>query len=111
MFLGAGLVMAIIEFLLLLTVVLNCTRIKQRRLKQQMSTIKRLNNQKEIIPTNNLNNSLNITSLSENIYHESNVNGMPDIRDVYVQPPDLHQHRFPPTKFKGNYRTANSYLV
>lgn len=103
--------MAILEFLLLLIVILNCTKIKHRRMKQQMSTIKRLNNQKEIVTTNNLNTTNNISNLSENIYHESNVNGMPDIRDVFVQPQDLNQHRFPPTKFKANYRLANSYLV
>lgn len=108
-FLGAGLVIAILEFFVLLGIILSCTKIKQNKIQKQMESIKVLSNRERL--RNELNQTLQRTA--ENIYQDDNVRATPTFREIYVQPPDYLKQRHQ-TKFKGNgsnFQISKSYLV
>ncbi|KAG4066566.1 hypothetical protein HA402_007202 [Bradysia odoriphaga] len=102
-FLCAALIVAIVEFVVLLSVILSCTKISNGK-----NTIKPQH------PPNH-------TKLPENIYMEneqnSNSNSVPsnmEIRDHYIQPPDFYSSKsnssFKPVS-KYQYHISKSYLV
>lgn len=104
-----GLVLAMVEFFVLLSIVLNCTKIKQSRLSKIISPVKLFNEEH----SSNRTNSFQRNARRENIYQEDFLSVTPEIREIFVQPADLNKHKYPPTQFRGNnYRLSNnSYLI
>jgi hypothetical protein len=104
-----GLVLAMVEFFVLLSIVLNCTRIKQNRPSKRISPIQLFNEEQSSSRTNSFHRNMT----RENIYQDDFLSVTPEIREIFVQPRELNQHKYPPTKFSGNnYRlSGNSYLI
>jgi hypothetical protein len=107
----AGLLLALVEFFVLLSIVLNCTKIKQNQLRQKISPIIMFTD--EPCNSSSRNGSLQRHMATENIYQEEFISVTPEVREIFVQPADLYKHKYPPTKFKGNnYQlSSKSYLV
>lgn len=128
-FLAASLLLAIIEFGVLLSIILSCTRLPKQTKnekkigKRSMGTS--MHNDilgtlkiRQIIPSTT-------TMTNENIYMESMtsdhsglgsaINALPNgsIKEVYVQPPDMYKNKNTtfktPTKYQ--YEISKSYLV
>lgn len=106
----AGLILVFVEFFVLLSVVLNCTKLKQKRLGQRISPLKLTNEEQS---TSERTDSFHRNMTRENIYQDDFISVTPEIREIFVQPRDLNMHKYPPTKFTGtNYRLSNhSYLI
>lgn len=109
--LTAGLLIALVEFFVLISIVLSCTKMKQNRMRQ-VSPVK-LINERATSRTLPQEHSLQRNSATENIYQEDFISVTPETRDVYVQPANFFKHKYPPTKFKvNNYQISpTSYLV
>lgn len=105
----AGLVLALVEFFVLLSIVLNCTHIKQNRLSHKIPPVQLFNEERSSHRTD----SFQRNTTRQNIYEDDFISVTPEIREVFVQPADLNKHKYPPTKFhSNNYRlTNNAYLI
>jgi hypothetical protein len=101
-----GLVLAMVEFFVLLSIVLSCTKAKQSHRKPPI----KLFSEEHVV---DLGDTFSRNPTRENIYQEDFMSITPEIREIFVQPPDLKSPKYPPTKFKGNnYRlSGNSYLI
>ncbi|XP_063695594.1 tetraspanin-11 [Culicoides brevitarsis] len=108
-FLGAGVLIALVEFSVLLSIILSCTRIYKKKPKRK--TLEEIEVHREPIT---------------NIYHDGFPPTLPEIREVFVQPPPAHhssKHRkqqhvqsFKPShnghsNGVNNYSVNRSYLV
>lgn len=116
-FLGIILLLAITEFCILLTIILNCTKISiGTETKGSATTSVHRNRQ------HRQDRSAGISH--ENVYLENNRNSMnnrslspaDDIRETYIQPPDLYNTNYsttfkPTTSSKYQYQISQSYLV
>lgn len=98
-----------VEFFVLLSSVLNCTKVKQTRAIHRISPIKLFSEDQ----TFDLSDTFQRNVTRENIYQEDFLSVSPEIREIFVQPADLNKPKYPPTKFRGNnYRlSGNSYLI
>lgn len=97
-FLGAGVILALIEFAVILSIILSCTRIPK---KPKRKTLEEIEVHHEPI------------SLS-NIYQENFPTSLPEIREVFVQPQNIHKKKhYAPYKpsTHNNYEVSRSYLV
>lgn len=102
LFLGGSLIVSIVEFCVLLAIILNCTRMPRKASCRE--------DQIELHSTHR--NQRGIPSI-ENVY-ETDLGSIPtEIKEVYIQPPDLCKNRHNTTfKPKGNqYQISKSYLV
>lgn len=99
LFLGASLIVAIVEFCVLLAIILNCTKIpKFRKIEEDHIELQARRKSQIII---------------DNIY-QPDINVIPtELKEIYIQPPDLCKNKHN-TTFKpiGNqYHISKSYLV
>lgn len=116
-FLGATLIVALIEFCVLLTIILNCTKLdkimpvtvidyeqQSRRVTHHSKTKdKALPNFPENVQLENIQNSSNYAEPNEN-------------REIYIQPMDSYRYSCnssfrPSSKSKYQYQVTKSYLV
>lgn len=106
--LGGGLILVLIDFFVLLSIVLNCSRIKHNQINHRMNAMKLTNN--EEISNSERTNSFQRSLARENIYQDDSITT--ETREIFVQPKNLNEH-FSFTKLKGNnYRLSNnSYLI
>lgn len=132
LFLGASLIIAIIEFCVLLSIILNCTKIakKSHKCKQNFNfeLDTNINDNDNNTRFNKSSNNNPISIMNENIYetdlqhnnHNSiqNVSLQSDIipteiREVYIQPQEYNKNKhnttFKPSK--NQYHISKSYLV
>lgn len=100
-FLGAGVLIALIEFAVLLSIILSCTRIHRKKPKRK--TLEEIEVHHDPIT---------------NIYHDGFPTTLPEIREVFVQPPHVAHKRKQTQSFKpnihhnnNNYGVNRSYLV
>lgn len=106
----AGLLLTVVEFFVLLSIVINCTGIKQNQLSQKITAIKFINEEQS---SSGQINSVSRNMARENIYQDEFISVTPEMREIFVQPKDLNNHKYPPTKFsRNNYRFSdNGYLI
>lgn len=123
LFLGASLLVAVIEFGVLLSIILSCTRLPKKNVKVlQRST----GTSTHAISMGAVKRRQPAPQAPENIYMDSlasdhsglgsAIAGLPNgsIKEVYVQPPDVYKNRNittfkTPTKYQ--YQISKSYLV
>lgn len=108
LFLGATLVVAVIEFCVLLSVIFSCTRLQQNEGRVKLAT-----RHKPIVYTVAERSTDNI--YMDNAQNANTMSPCDEIKEVYVQPPDLYRHKynttFKPAPSKYQYQISKSYLV
>lgn len=105
----AGLLLALVEFFVLLSIVLNCTKIKQSRLSQRITPMKFFNEEPTTSSRTDDSFQRRVNMTRENIYQEDFISVTPEIREIFIQPADLNKHKYPQTRFSGNnYRLSNN---
>lgn len=105
----ASLILVFVEFFVLLTIVLNCTRLKKSRLSHRITPMKFTNEEQSSSGTAD---TFKRNMCGDKIYQDDFISVTP-IREIFVQPKDLHKHKYPPTQFTGNnYRlSSNGFLI
>jgi hypothetical protein len=110
MLLYSGLLLSTIEFFLLLSIVLNCSKLKHKKLRHHITPS----------PVNFLNevqsNILRRRNMAENIYQGDFISvappttstGISSMREIYIQPMELPMERARRNNYKMN---GKSYLV
>lgn len=92
--------LALLEFIVLLSIIFTCTKLSKNRVRTK--TLDDL----EVRQTH-------LQPIRNHLYQEGMGSVMPEIREVFVQPQNLHKKKHP-TSFKphyNNYEVTRSYLV
>lgn len=126
-FLGASLVVAIIEFCVLLSIILSCTKLPRRKLKnvQQRSTgtsthtVSGAGTRRRPAPQvpHHIENIYMDSMASDHSILGSAIGGLPSgsIKEVYIQPTEVYKNKhtttFKSPNSKYQYHISKSYLV
>lgn len=114
MFLAATLLLAVVEFCVLLSIILSCTRLQQHR--DRTAIVDRVTFEPKMASMTRRNSG---TVAADNIYTDNvqNTNTLPteEIKEVYVQPSELYRSKnsapFKSSQSKYQYQISKSYLV
>lgn len=114
MFLAATLLLAVVEFCVLLSIILSCTRLQQHR--DRAALVDRVTFEPK---TSSIKRKNCGAIAADNIYmdNEQNTNTFPteEIKEVYVQPSELYRNKhsapFKSSQSKYQYQISKSYLV
>lgn len=98
-FLSAGVALALLEFVVLLSIIYSCTKLSRNRVRAK--TIDEIEVQEQP------------QTIRNHLYHDGIGSVLPEIREVFIQPQSLHKKKHS-TSFKphyNNYEVSRSYLV
>lgn len=105
-FLCAGLIIAIVEFCVLLSIILTCTRIPSKSTRSNKTL------HLDAVDKSSMNTSTPVYP-AEDYLPSTCIYTVPDIRETYIQPPTFRTNK-PPSSFKkksNHYHISKSYLV
>lgn len=113
----AGLVLALVEFFVLLSIVVNCTKIKQNKMTHRITPVKFFNDEQT---SSSRSDSIQRNMRVSPVYQEDFVSVTPELRESYVQPnfrkarqlSANYNERGERGNVNKNYRlTNNGYLI
>jgi hypothetical protein len=105
LFLAAGLVVAIVEFCVLLSIIFNCTKLSE-------AVVHRVNRTTIPLPSKNLGMTRDRHILHSVGDNSSSPASTADVREIYVQPKSLEKPKYAiPFKPSQHYQVSKSYLV
>lgn len=107
----SGLVLALVEFFVLLSIVVSCTRIKQNKMTHRITPVKFFNDEQTSSRSDSIQRNMRVSPA----YQEDFVSVTPELRESYVQPNFSKSRQLSANyseRGNNNYRlTNNGYLI